>query len=217
MYHVASSVRNPLRYGQLVDLVQSWFTDHPLYDADGQPIVVPDWSFPGRGRVQRQLRRAAEPPSATAERMLAVLPVRGERADLAARVEEQRSRAERALGYVELYGAYTETEAHFRIDRLLDAVGPAGARATRRSSASTRGHRLAPLRPRRPSPVGGRPRPGAVHARRRRPWSAGRDRAQSAILSPERHLAAFDLENTLDRLQRGRVLRLAGQPAPAGR
>ena len=53
--HVASGVRNPLRYGHLVELVQSWFTDHPIYDTDGQPIVVPDWSFPGRGRVQRQL------------------------------------------------------------------------------------------------------------------------------------------------------------------
>ncbi len=52
--HVASGVCNPLRYGRLVELVQSWFTDHPIYDSDGQPIVVPDWSFPGRGRVQRQ-------------------------------------------------------------------------------------------------------------------------------------------------------------------
>ena len=36
----------------------SWFTEHPLYDAKGQPIVVPEWSFPGRGRVQGQLQRA---------------------------------------------------------------------------------------------------------------------------------------------------------------
>ena len=36
----------------------SWFTEHPLYDAEGQPIVVPEWSFPGRGRVQGQLQRA---------------------------------------------------------------------------------------------------------------------------------------------------------------
>ena len=69
VYQVASSVRNPLRYGQLVELVQSWFTEHPLYDSDGQPIVVPEWSFPGRGRVQRQLRRATT-AFAMAERVL---------------------------------------------------------------------------------------------------------------------------------------------------
>ena len=81
--HVASGVRNPLRYGHLVELVQSWFTEHPLYDSDGQPIVVPDWSFPGRGRVQRQLAHA-KLALGIAERLLGALPVRGERADLAA-------------------------------------------------------------------------------------------------------------------------------------
>ncbi|HEX6425711.1 MAG TPA: SDR family oxidoreductase, partial [Acidimicrobiales bacterium] len=55
---VASGSTNPLRYRHLVDLVREWFTEHPLYDSEGQPIVVPDWSFPGRGRVQRQLERA---------------------------------------------------------------------------------------------------------------------------------------------------------------
>ena len=36
-----------------------------------------------------------------------------------AALEERAPQAERALGYVELYGAYTETEARFRVDRLL--------------------------------------------------------------------------------------------------
>ena len=35
-----------------------FFQRNPLYDDRGQPIIVPEWSFPGRGRVQRQLRRA---------------------------------------------------------------------------------------------------------------------------------------------------------------
>ena len=34
-------------------------------------------------------------------------------------MEERRDLAERALGYVELYGSYAETEARFRIDRTL--------------------------------------------------------------------------------------------------
>ncbi len=195
VYHVASSVRNPLRYGELVDLVRSWFTEHPLYDSDGQPIMVPEWSFPGRGRVQRQLQRANRALT-TAERVLGSLPVRGERADLAARVEEKRAQAERALGYTELYGAYTETEAHFRVDRLLSLW-----------------ERLAP--PDRelfcfdpgviswPDYVHDVHLPSVVeHARvrstpRRSTMASRSDRARSAILAPERHLAAFDLENTL--------------------
>jgi HAD superfamily hydrolase (TIGR01490 family) len=195
VYQVASSVRNPLRYGELVDLVQSWFTEHPLYDADGQPIVVPDWSFPGRGRVQRQLKRATTVLALT-ERVLGALPGRGDRAEWAARVEDQRTRAERALGSVELYGAYTETEAHFRVDRLMELWGRLSA-ADREIFCFDPGvvewsHYVHDVH--LPSVV--------EHARvrstpARSTVSSRPERARAAILSPERHLAAFDLENTL--------------------
>ena len=95
-------VRNPLRYGRLVELGEDFFGKNPLYDDRGQPINVPDWSFPGRGRVQRQLKRAdtamtvadgdhclADPGSSAAGR-----PDRG-----------STRMAKRALGYVTLYGA----------------------------------------------------------------------------------------------------------------
>jgi alcohol-forming fatty acyl-CoA reductase len=195
VYQVASSVRNPLRYGELVDLVRSWFTEHPLYDSDGQPIMVPQWSFPGRGRVQRQLQRATKVLT-TAERVLGNLPVRGERADLAARVEERRSQAERALGYTELYGAYTETEAHFRVDRLLSLW-------ERLSPADRAVFCFDPGVISWPDYVRDVHLPSVVeHARvrsspRRSTMASRSDRARTAILSPDRHLAAFDLENTL--------------------
>jgi len=195
VYHVASSVRNPLRYGQLVDLVRSWFSEHPLYDADGQPIMVPEWSFPGRGRVQRQLQRATKALS-TAERVLGALPVRGERAEFAARVEERRAQAERALGYTELYGAYTETEAHFDVTRLV-------ALWERLSPTDRDTFCFDPAVISWPSYVHDVHLPSVVeHARvrsspRRSTMASRSDRARTAILSPERHLAAFDLENTL--------------------
>ena len=115
---VASGSTNPLRYRGLVDLVRDWFSEHPLYDAAGQPIVVPDWSFPGRGKVQGQLLRAKQ-MLGRAEKALSMLPVRGPSAQLPARLEERRSDIERALSYVELYGAYAECEAIYRVDRLL--------------------------------------------------------------------------------------------------
>ena len=195
VYQVASGVRKPLRYGELVDLTQSWFLEHPLYDADGQPIVVPEWSFPGRGRVQRQLQRATKAMSA-AERVLGSLPVRGERAATIARLEERRTQAERALGYVELYGAYTETEARFRVDRLLalfERLSPADqATFCFDPGVIDWAHYVREVH--LPSVI--------EHARVRttpgKSVVASRpDRARKAILSPDRHLAAFDLENTL--------------------
>ena len=195
VYQVASGSRNPLRYRQLVDLVREWFGEHPLYDGDGQPIVVPEWSFPGRGRVQRQLERATR-TLAAAEKVVRALPVRGAQAELSNRFEERREMAERALGYVQLYGAYTETEAVFRVDRLLtlwDEI-PISDRETFGFDPAAIDWRSYVHDVHMPSIV--------VHARVR--TSGGRkdgptreERGRRAVLSPARQFAAFDLENTL--------------------
>jgi alcohol-forming fatty acyl-CoA reductase len=195
VYHVASGVRNPFRYGRLVELVQSWFTDHPIYDTDGQPIVVPEWSFPGRGRVQRQLQRAGKVMEA-AERIVGTLPVRGRQAAWMAALEERHLLADRALGYVELYGAYTETEARYRVDRLLelwDRIDPDERALFCFDPGEIDWDRY----------VHDIHLPSVVdHARvRTTPEKSTQpvrsDRLKKAILSPDRHLAAFDLENTL--------------------
>ena len=105
--------------------------------------------------------------------------------------------ADRALGYVELYGAYAETEALFRVDRLLALWDRLDADDRAALLLRPWSDRLGPLRPRGPSPLGGRPRPGrttpaTVDAADRSERSPARP-----ILSPDRHMAAFDLENTL--------------------
>ncbi len=195
VYQVASGSRNPLRYDLLVDLVQAWFSEHPLYDTDGQPIVVPPWSFPGRGKVQRQLNRATK-GLAAAERALATVPGRGKRADLSARLEDKRGQAERALGYVELYGSYAEIEARFRVDRLIGLWDSMGL-TDRRDFCFDPGvidwaHYVQQVH-----------LPSIVHHARVRTTGGPRhtsnraERGRRAILAPERQMAAFDLENTL--------------------
>ena len=195
VYHVASGVRNPFRYGRLVELVQSWFTEHPLYDSDGQPIVVPAWSFPGRGRVQRQLSRATKAME-VAERVVGSLPIRGRQANWLAALEERHLLADRALGYVELYGAYTETEARYRVDRLM-------ALWDRMDEDDRQTFCLDPAAVDWATYVRDVHLPSVIeHARvRTAPTKSSQpsraDRSRKAILSPDRHLAAFDLENTL--------------------
>jgi HAD superfamily hydrolase (TIGR01490 family) len=196
VYQVASGVRNPLRYGELVDLTERWFTARPIYDNRGQPIVVPKWSFPGRGRVQGQLRRATRTLGA-AERVVNALPLRGERAEAGARLEERRVQAERALSYVELYGAYSETEARFRIDRtlrLFDRLDPADqAEFCFDPAVIDWRHYVEDVH--LPSVVD--------HARVRttpggkRTMASREERSLKSILSDQPRCAAFDLENTL--------------------
>jgi fatty acyl-CoA reductase len=195
VYQVASGSRNPLRYDQLVDLVQSWFGEHPLYDTLGQPIAVPDWSFPRRGAVQRQLTRATKGLGA-AERFVAALPIRGPMAQLSARLEERRTEGERALDYVKLYGSYAETEASFRVDRLL-------ALHESLDEVDRVNFDFDPAQVDWPTYVQGAHLPSVVtHARVRttggpRTGLTREQRGLRAVLSPERHLAVFDLENTL--------------------
>ena len=206
VFHAASGARNPLRYRQLVDLVRAWFIEHPLADSQDQPITVPEWSFPGRNRVQRQLRQATKALGA-GEKVLQSLPLRGRQADLSTRLEERRDEAARALSYVELYGAYTETEAVFSVDRLIDLFSHMTAEDQRDFGfdpaviewphfchdvylPSVVAHarvRLAPPAGRAVRARGGKGSTGMTRE----------ERGRKAVLAPERQLAVFDLENTL--------------------
>lgn len=192
---VASGSANPLKYRQLVDYVHDWFTEHPLYDTEGQPIMVPDWSFPGRGRVQRQLERA-KTAIERAETVLSSLPLRGRQAEWSATLEQKKEEADRALGYVELYGAYAECEAIYGVEKLLsrfeamDAADQANFCSDPRVIDWSRYVREIHL----PSVV--------LHARVRttpggKQGESRETRLRRQVLAPERQLAAFDLENTL--------------------
>jgi HAD superfamily hydrolase (TIGR01490 family) len=191
---VASGGINPLRYKTLVDNVRAWFTVHPLYDAEGQPILVPEWQFPARGRVKKQLQRAKMMAEKT-ERVLLSLPLRGNQATWAAKLDETKTDIDRAFQYVQLYGLYTECEAIYQVDQLmhihdvLDAVDRADFNIDPRSVDW-------------PTYISTIHLPSIVHHSRAKtkPGKSRADRAdrlRRSVLSPDRHMAAFDLENTL--------------------
>ena len=195
VFHVASGVRNPLRYGRLVELGEVFFGRNPLYDERGQPINVPEWSFPGRGRVQRQLKRA-DAVMTVVERMITALPIRGRQAQLAARIEDRHTMAKRALGYVTLYGAYTETDARYRVDHLLELWDSCDESDRERFAfdpiAIDWDHYVYDVHlPSVLEHTRVRTKPGKSVVDKRP------ERQRRAILSPERHLAVFDLEHTL--------------------
>ena len=191
---VASGGVNPLKYQAMVDYIRGWFTEHPLYDPEGQPIEVPEWKFPARGKVQQQLKRA-KTLATKAEQTLQMLPLRGTQASWAAKLEERKNDIDRAYEYVQLYGLYTECEALYQVDNLLamwdglDADDKAAFNFDPRSvdweSYVTQIHL--------PSIV--------THARAKTKPGKNRndrtDRLRRSVLSPDRHVAAFDLENTL--------------------
>ena len=195
VYQVATGNRNPLYYRNLVDLVRDYFLENPLYDSDGQPIVAPDWSFAGRGRALRQLQRGVK-ALAQAEKVVAALPIRGKKAEISARLEEKRDQGERALDYVRLYGSYAETEATFDDTRLRALWATLSPEDQAGFCFDTNvidwkhyvqvTHLPTVVKQARVRTTGG-PREGPNRY----------ERGKRSILSPDRHIAAFDLENTL--------------------
>ncbi len=194
-FHIASGDRNPFRYDRLVELIRTWFTEHPLYGDDGQPILVPSWTFPGRGRVQRQLSRTTKALT-LAEKSISALPLRTKNPDMFSRLERNKSQAERALGYVELYGAYMETEARFSTKRLMQL----------HSSLTEEDRERFPFDPAAidwSEYVNLVHLPSVVHHARVRTSPGARERTtrlermRRSLLAPGQRLAIFDLENTL--------------------
>ena len=150
---------------------------------------------PGAAASQRQLVRARTGLT-RAERVLAKLPLRGSQAELSARIEEQRELADRALGYVELYGAYAECEAIYTLDHLLALWDSLDAADQAAFAFDPRVIDWAIY-------VSDIHLPTVVQQARVRTSPGTRaeqtraERLRSQVLDPDRHLAAFDLENTL--------------------
>lgn len=192
---IASGGINALKYRVLVDNVTAWFTRNPVYDPRGQPIVVPEWRFPGRGRVQKQLRQAKTVLSTT-DRVLQALPLRGKQAEITAQLEEKRIEVETALEYVELYGLYTECEAIYQVDNLMSVWESLGESDRRDFNFDPRSVDWIEY-------VNEIHLPSIIqHARVKTTPGPSKSidrmaRMRSQVLDPKRQVAAFDLENTL--------------------
>ena len=118
VFQVASGARNPLHYGQLVDLVERWFTERPLYDPVvsrlSSEVVLPRSvdacrvSWPGQRRPR------------CGERLVNSLPLRGERArgvQLGATVRSRESpRLRRAVRGLQ------RDRGRFRMDRTIQLL-----------------------------------------------------------------------------------------------
>ena len=112
VYQVASGTRNPLRVRRIYDEAREFFGRHPLRDRYGQAIGSPTWTFPTRGELMARVKlgmRAVEAVQWLVERA----PVGAAVSRLSDDLNEERSRLERGLNLLELYGIYTSVDAVF--------------------------------------------------------------------------------------------------------
>ena len=192
---VASGSANPLRYKNLVDYAEDWFTRNPIYDELGQPIAVAAWQFPGRGRVERQLVRARTGLE-RADQVLEKLPLRGKTAAYAMELQARKELLDQASGYVELYGAYAECEALYGVSNLLGLWEELSEQDQADFGFDPRivdwKHYVQNVH--LPSVVR-QARAKTTPGKKIGPSRSTRLREQ--VLSPDRQMAVFDLENTI--------------------
>ena len=126
IFQVASGERNPIRYRDLYDIVRDYFVKNPLRDSSGRPIQVPEWSFPGRRRVEGQLKM--ELAGLKVAGILAARMPEGHMAsDARQRIARAEKRAKMSLYYSRIYGAYanmTTTFASSRTEALYTGLPP---------------------------------------------------------------------------------------------
>ena len=111
-FQVASGIRNPVRFGQVLRLIREYFRANPLLDDEGSAVHVPNWSFPNGPVVERSLRRR-EWAVAKADKAVGRLPAN----DTTRKWISTLYKARRDLGtlrkFTDLYQPYTQTEVVF--------------------------------------------------------------------------------------------------------
>jgi HAD superfamily hydrolase (TIGR01490 family) len=121
-YHVSSGSRNPLQFKRMYELVKAYFERDPLPQQGQGSVKVPEWSFPGRLRVERLLR-TAERAVDLADTVVSHLPKSMKMRDLVTRVDRDKGRVDFIRRYSDLYGAYTEAEVIYTDDGTLALFG----------------------------------------------------------------------------------------------
>ena len=124
VYHIASGARNPLTFGDIVNITHDYFTRQPLLD-NGKPIPVPVWKFPDQQKFQKDLRQKLHLLD-TASRWLSRIPLRwAKRKDR--RLAVKRNAIETLLHYVQIYGPYVRLSFKFEIGKteaLYESLSP---------------------------------------------------------------------------------------------
>jgi HAD superfamily hydrolase (TIGR01490 family) len=106
----------------MYDLCKAYFEEHPLPQTGRGEVKVPEWTFPGRLKVERLLRTAERAVEA-ADKVVTHLPKSKKMRELVGRVDRDKGRVDFIRRYADLYGAYTEAEVIYTDDRTLALFG----------------------------------------------------------------------------------------------
>ncbi len=194
VFQVASGSTNPLQFKKLLNTVMEWFGDNPVYDANGHPTASTEWKYAGSSGLEEQLHRVVKAFDVAAK-VINRLPIRGENS-FTSKFAERRQNLDQIKGYVDIYGAYGKCEALYGIERTLSLWNSLPLEDQQQfgfdPSIIDWHHYITEVH--LPTVV--------IQARvkttpEKRSGPSRSERLRTAVLDPDRHFAAFDLENTL--------------------
>ena len=128
VYHVASGARNPLTFGDIVNITHDYFVRQPMLD-NGKPIPVPVWKFPDEAKFQSDLRYKLRLLD-IASHWLSRIPLRWAKRK-GRRIAVKRNAIETLLHYVQIYGPYVRLSFEFEIgktEELYHSLSPSDQR-----------------------------------------------------------------------------------------
>ncbi|MBB5830310.1 HAD-IB family hydrolase [Brachybacterium aquaticum] len=111
-FQVVSGASNPLPFHEMVSAVREYFVAHPLEDDKGNPISVPEWSFPAVEMVEQRFR-AKELSAKVGAAAVAYLPATRRTRQWTSNLHKATSGLTTLRKYIELYRQYTKTEMVF--------------------------------------------------------------------------------------------------------
>ena len=194
VFQIASGSTNPLQFKKLLNTAMEWFGDNPVYDANGHPTASTEWKYAGSSGLEEQLHRVVKAFDVAAK-VINRLPIRGENS-FTSKFAERRQNLDQIKGYVDIYGAYGKCEALYGIERTLSLWNSLPLEDQQQfgfdPSIIDWHHYITEVH--LPTVV--------IQARvkttpEKRSGPSRSERLRTAVLDPDRHFAAFDLENTL--------------------
>jgi len=194
VFQIASGSTNPLQFKKLLNTAMEWFGDNPVYDANGHPTASTEWKYAGSSGLEEQLHRVVKAFDIAAK-VINRLPIRGENS-FTSKFAERRQNLDQIKGYVDIYGAYGKCEALYGIERTLSLWNSLPLEDQQQfgfdPSIIDWHHYITEVH--LPTVV--------IQARvkttpEKRSGPSRSERLRTAVLDPDRHFAAFDLENTL--------------------
>ena len=119
VYQAASGERNPIRYRDFYEHVREYFLLNPLRDSGGRPVPIPEWSFPGRKKVEWWLGAELRGLN-IAGKVVARMPEGHLKTDLRGRAARAEKRARMSLYFSRIYGAYGSMASTFSSARTYE-------------------------------------------------------------------------------------------------